>query len=124
MVGVVFAVAMVMVIVAGSYFLGSTMGPSMRAESSSSAEPSHGKMRTRMRTRLFGLLAAGLFAVPVVCAAQNAPPRPSTTNPQSKQGGAIVANPTDDECKRGWNAGMRWTKEQFQEFCARLNASK
>jgi hypothetical protein len=33
-------------------------------------------------------------------------------------------NPTADECKGGWNARMRWTKEQFQEFCARLNASK
>jgi hypothetical protein len=38
--GVVFAVAMVMVIVAGWYFLGSTMSPSMRAESPSAAEHS------------------------------------------------------------------------------------
>jgi hypothetical protein len=73
--------------------------------------------------RLIELVAAGLFTVPVVCAAQNAPP-PSTTNPQSKPGGTIVANPTEDERKRGWNAGMRWTREQFQEFCAKLNASK
>jgi len=74
--------------------------------------------------RSIGLVAAGFFTVPVVSAAQNAPPRPNTTNPQSEPGGAIVANPTEDECKRGWNAGMCWTKERFQEFRARLNASK
>ena len=77
-----------------------------------------------MRKRLTALAAAGLFTLPVVCAAQNPAPSPRTTNPQSKQGGTIVVNPTQDECKRGWKAGMRWTKDQFQEFCARLNASK
>jgi uncharacterized protein (UPF0333 family) len=41
--GVVFAVAMVMVIVAGSYFLGSTMGPSMRAENPSATDRSQTK---------------------------------------------------------------------------------
>jgi hypothetical protein len=41
--GVVFAVAMVMLIVAGWYFWGSTMSPSMRAENSSPAERSQTK---------------------------------------------------------------------------------
>jgi hypothetical protein len=77
-----------------------------------------------MRMRSIGLAAAGLVALPAVCAGQNAPPAPSTSNPQTKPGGTIVVNPTADECKGGWNARMRWTKEQFQEFCARLNASK
>jgi hypothetical protein len=38
--GVVFAVAVVMVIIAGWYFLGSTMSPSMRADNPSPAERS------------------------------------------------------------------------------------
>jgi hypothetical protein len=46
------------------------------------------------------------------------------TNPQSKPGATIVINPTAEECGRGWEAGMRWTKEQFDQFCSRLGASK
>ncbi|HET6928516.1 MAG TPA: hypothetical protein VFI48_16830 [Hyphomicrobiaceae bacterium] len=48
----------------------------------------------------------------------------SQANPQTKPGGTIVVNPTQEECKRGWSAQMRWTKDQFDAFCARLGASK
>jgi hypothetical protein len=75
-----------------------------------------------MRKRLIRLIAAGLFTVPGVSSAQNVPP--STDNPQTKRGGTIVVNPTDDGCKRGWNADMRWTQEQFRQSCAKLNTSK
>ena len=48
----------------------------------------------------------------------------SPPNPQTKPGATIVINPTEEECKRGWNASMRWTEEQFEEFCAKLATSK
>ena len=77
-----------------------------------------------MRKRLIGLTTAALFIVPNVCAAQRVPPARSSENPQTKQGGTIVVNPTEAECKRGWSGDLRWTHEQFQEFCEKLNASK
>jgi hypothetical protein len=71
----------------------------------------------------------------VVCAAlsmgakaQNSPApgptNPIPPNPQSKSGATIVVNPTVEECRRGWEANMRWTKDQFEQFCMRLGASK
>lgn len=62
--------------------------------------------------------------------AQTTPsPSPGPTNPatpgiQSGRGANIVVNPTEDECRRGWNPTMRWTQQQFQEFCTKLGASK
>jgi hypothetical protein len=51
------------------------------------------------------------------------PPKP-VANPQSKPGATIVINPTEDECRSGWNASLRWTKEQFDAFCSQLKTSK
>jgi hypothetical protein len=68
------------------------------------------------------LLFGGLALAPPMATAETAPS--SQPNPQTKPGGTIVVNPTQDECKRGWNAQMRWTKDQFEAFCARLGASK
>jgi hypothetical protein len=67
------------------------------------------------------VLLGGLTLVPMA-RAETAPS--SRANPQTKPGGTIVVNPTQDECKRGWSAQMRWTKEQFEAFCTRLGASK
>ena len=63
---------------------------------------------------------------------QGAPsPRPGPTNPtsppanpQAQPGATIVINPTVEECRRGWNTSMKWSKEQFEQFCATLHASK
>ncbi len=52
------------------------------------------------------------------------PTRPVPPNPMSQPGADIVINPTSDECRRGWVSNMRWTKEQFDNFCARLGTSK
>jgi hypothetical protein len=46
------------------------------------------------------------------------------TSPQSKPGATIVINPTKAECKTGWRPGLRWTQQQFAEFCEQLKASK
>lgn len=52
------------------------------------------------------------------------PTNPVPPNPQSQPGADIVLNPTADECKRGWDGSLRWTKEQFDSFCTRLGTSK
>jgi hypothetical protein len=52
------------------------------------------------------------------------PTNPVPPNPQAKPGATIVVNPTTDECRSGWNASLRWTKEQFDDFCNKLGASK
>ena len=70
------------------------------------------------------LAAAALLTVPCVCMAQNVPAERRSENPQTKPGGTIVVNPTETECKHGWSAEMRWTQEQFREFCEKLNSSK
>jgi hypothetical protein len=61
-------------------------------------------------------------------AAQNTPaPGPTNAtppNPRAQPGATIVINPTEQECRRGWDPSLKWTKEQFQGFCTRLGASK
>jgi hypothetical protein len=47
-----------------------------------------------------------------------------STNPQAQPGATIVVNPTLEECRQGWNATLKWTKEQFQHFCTTLQSSK
>jgi len=52
------------------------------------------------------------------------PTNPVPPNPQAQPGATIVINPTNDECSKGWSPSMRWTQEQFREFCSKLGASK
>ena len=55
------------------------------------------------------------------------PPTPGPTNPTppaTKPGADLVINPTDEECKKGWNGGLKWTREQFEQFCAAAPAAK
>ncbi len=73
-----------------------------------------------------------LMVSALAASAQTTTPSPSPApgptnpapNPQSQPGATIVINPTQDECHAGWNASMRWTQDQFREFCAKLGASK
>lgn len=46
-----------------------------------------------------------------------------TVQPPSK-GPEIVINPTIAECDAGWQSEVeaKWTKEQFEKFCAILNS--
>jgi hypothetical protein len=75
-----------------------------------------------MRSKVVAWAMLGSLALVPMAAAETAPSKQA--NPQAKPGGTIVVNPTQDECKRGWSAQMRWTKDQFDAFCARLGASK
>jgi Spy/CpxP family protein refolding chaperone len=76
---------------------------------------------------VIGLIAAVLTAC---AAAAQAPTPPSSTPPAPppestpKQGTDLVVNPTDAECKSGWNASLKWTKEQFDQLCATMRAAK
>ena len=54
----------------------------------------------------------------------NNPAPPPGGNPQAQPGATIVINPTVEECRQGWNSSMKWSKEQFDHFCATLQASK
>lgn len=77
--------------------------------------------------RLLGLgVSAALVGGTVAASAQTTAPGPTNPapSPQSKPGATIVVNPTQDECDRGWHAGLKWTREQFEEFCTKLKASK
>jgi hypothetical protein len=75
------------------------------------------------------MLVAALTACPASAQAP-APPSPGPTNPQppapviTKPGSDLVVNPTDAECKKGWDAGLKWTKEQFDAHCATMRAAK
>lgn len=61
-----------------------------------------------------------LAASSVVAEAQTAPP-PQTIQPGQK---SIVVNPTQAECQKGWSSDLRWTKPEFDQFCATLSKSK
>ena len=57
-----------------------------------------------------------------------APAQPTPTLPPpekfEKSEKTIVINPTDDECKKGWSADLKWSKEQFDGYCTRIRTSK
>jgi hypothetical protein len=55
---------------------------------------------------------------------QPGPTVPEKSLPVPKGGESLVLNPTKDECKGGWRAGLKWTKEEFDTFCRQLEISK
>jgi hypothetical protein len=68
----------------------------------------------------FGRLGWSTMATPHVRAQLGA----AETSQQSKPGSDIVMNPTTEECKKGWEAAMKWSKEQFEQLCAQMRAAK
>lgn len=64
----------------------------------------------------------------LVYAQSGSPPGPTNPTPQpnplAKPGSDIVINPTAEECQKGWHAGLKWTKEQFEDFCGQMKISK
>jgi hypothetical protein len=63
-----------------------------------------------------------LIVTCAVCLAVSSSPSLAQTAPLPKSGADIVVNPTLAECGRGWqeNATKKWSKEQFDHFCAVL----
>jgi hypothetical protein len=78
-----------------------------------------------MSANKFMLVAASVFFSSAAYA-QNAPAPGAASPPAagSKTTRTIVINPTAEECRRGWNAKLKWTRAQFDEFCTKLRASK
>jgi hypothetical protein len=81
-----------------------------------------------VRLLVFATAVGG--AVPYVPAAmaQTATPGPTNpgqpSNPSAKGNKDLVINPTEEECRKGWHSGLRWTKEEFDNFCGQLKSSK
>jgi hypothetical protein len=69
-------------------------------------------------SKTYAAIAAAFVLTMGTAIAQPASPPKPETNPQSKSGATIVVHPTEDECRKGWNASLRWTKEQFEAFCS------
>ena len=90
----------------------------------------------RPSSRAKALLAAAVGTAMILGAAtvamgQGTPtPSPGPTDPTpqsqplSKPGTDLVINPTLDECRKGWDASMKWTKDEFERFCETMRASK
>jgi hypothetical protein len=76
--------------------------------------------RAAVATAGLVLLCTASLAQPTPAPGPVKPP-PPVENPAGK---GIVLNPTDEECKRGWSPSLRWTKEQFNDFCGKLGTSK
>ena len=79
-----------------------------------------------LRVAARSTIAAVLTLCATVSLAQTTPGQtdPTAPNPQAKPGATMVINPTEDECQKGWNATLKWTKEQFDQFCTLLKAAK
>jgi hypothetical protein len=75
--------------------------------------------RAAMASTGLVLLSAASFAQAVPSPGPVKPPSPT-----ERPGKSIVINPTEEECKRGWQPSTRWTKEQFDDFCGKLGTSK
>lgn len=52
------------------------------------------------------------------------PPQLPVTPPATKPGSDLVLNPTTAECVKGWMPELKWTKDQFDQFCAQMNSAK
>ena len=46
------------------------------------------------------------------------------TSQQSKSGHDLVINPTTEECKKGWEAAVKLTREQFELLCTQTQAAR
>jgi hypothetical protein len=70
--------------------------------------------------------SAFLLCAAVIVFAQGTPaagpvnPTPPESLPVTKPGADLVINPSAGECKMGWDANMKWTKQQFEEFLRQL----
>ena len=75
------------------------------------------------------LIAVASAAIATMAIAQTQPlpgptKPPPSDSPLAKPGADMVINPTTEQCREGWNASLKWTKEQFESHCAQMKASK
>ena len=83
------------------------------------------RIRTWQRSRslLWQQVGRLMIALTIGLIGQSPVVHAQTVQPPSK-GPDIVINPTIAECKAGWQSEVeaKWTKEQFEKFCAILNS--
>ena len=68
----------------------------------------------------FGRLGSSTMPMPHVKAQLGTAER----SQQSTPGHDLAINPTTEECKKGWEAAVKLTKEQFEQLCAQMQAAK
>jgi hypothetical protein len=82
----------------------------------------------RIQLRRHVLFAALAFAAGAALAQNQPAPGPTkpppTTSPLAKPGTDMVINPTTEQCREGWNPGVKWTRAEFDAHCAQMKASK
>ena len=88
-----------------------------------SGESPMNKMLLKVSLAAFLVLGATNVA-PSQTAPTPGPTNPTQPNPQAQPGATIVINPTEQECSKGWSPDLKWTKEQFEDFCGKLKAAK
>jgi hypothetical protein len=68
----------------------------------------------------FGRLGSSTMPTPHVKAQLGT----AETSQQSTPGHDLAINPTPQECKKGWEAAVKLTKEQFGQLCAQMQAAR
>ncbi len=60
--------------------------------------------------------------------AQTSRPGPTNPAPQpnalTKPDSDLAINPTEQECEKGWHSELKWTREQFENFCGQMKSSR
>lgn len=71
------------------------------------------------------VLALGAAAALAQTSPTPGPNRPEqSSSPLSKPGTDMVINPTEEECRAAWNPRLKWTREQFENYCAQMRSAK
>jgi len=88
------------------------------------------KLRGAAMRRILTLPAtAAVLALSAAVVAQTSPtPGPNrpeqAPSPLSNPGADMMINPTDEQCRAGWNEQLKWTREQFESYCAQMKSAK
>jgi hypothetical protein len=74
-------------------------------------------------------VAASMVVVGGLVLAQTSPtPGPTrpepTPGPIARSDKNIVVNPTLEQCRVGWNPTLRWTRDEFQAHCAKMQTAR
>jgi hypothetical protein len=81
----------------------------------------------RFHRQLGAIATLSVWAAGAVFAQTQPPPGPTKPAPAAsllEQPSDLAISPTAEQCREGWNARMRWTRDQFESRCAQIVASK
>jgi hypothetical protein len=80
-------------------------------------------MKRHVRLDISVAVVLSFFAM-TTAHAQTIKPPPTESPKKERTGKTIVVNPTVEQCRHGWTSDLKWTKEQFDAYCARVRSSK